>query len=62
MKKKTQQPETIIPIGAPNDDENRGVRLCKQVLLFVTQNFDIFINGFSKLLLQCFLVLFAPLG
>lgn len=36
-KKKTQQPETIIPIGAPNDDENRGVRLCKQVLLFVTQ-------------------------
>lgn len=35
--KKTQQPETIIPIGAPNDDENRGVRLCKQVLLFVTQ-------------------------
>lgn len=36
-KKKNQQPETIIPIGAPNDDENRGVRLCKQVLLFVTQ-------------------------
>lgn len=35
--KKNQQPETIIPIGAPNDDENRGVRLCKQVLLFVTQ-------------------------
>lgn len=22
--KKNQQPETIIPIGAPNDDENRG--------------------------------------
>lgn len=60
--KKTQQSETIIPIGAPNDDENRGVRLCKQVLLFVTQNLTYLLTDLVNCCYSVFRFCLRPWG